>query len=127
MTARISRVWSALTVCSPTAETVPVPRTLAVMEPLVTYWVATSGRLRFIQVLEKKVSTSSTERKIMAAFLTQSRFFVLFSMGLLSFHTSRIGDALNQVLLPVEENQQGRDHIHSGHGEGQADLPGVDL
>ena len=77
MTARISRVCSAFTVCTPAAVTVPVPRTFAVMEPLCTLCVATSGRLRFMMVLEKKVSTSSTAKKTMAAFLTQSLFFGL--------------------------------------------------
>ncbi len=80
MTARISRVCSAFMVVTPTAVTVPVPRTFAVIVPLVTYCVATSGRLRFIQVLEKKVSTSSTDRKIIDTFLTQSRFFGFASM-----------------------------------------------
>ena len=51
------------------------------MEPLVTLWVATSAREWFIKVLEKKVSTSITARKIMAAFLTHPLFFTLTSMG----------------------------------------------
>ena len=33
-----------------------------------------------MMVLEKKVSTSSTARKMIAAFLTHSLFFGLFSM-----------------------------------------------
>ena len=37
-----------------------------------------------------------------------------------------MGDALDQVLLAVEEQQQAGDHIDHGDGEGNADLAGVD-
>ena len=80
ITERISRVWVVLTLWLPLAFTVPVPRTLATMEPSVTPAVATSGRLRFIMVLEKKVNTSSTARKTMAAFFTHSLFLGLNSI-----------------------------------------------
>ena len=80
MTERISLVWVAFTSWLPLAFTVPLPRTLATMEPSVTAAVATSGRVRFMMVLEKKVSTSSTARNTMAAFLTHSLFFGLNSI-----------------------------------------------
>ena len=85
MTARMTRVFSIFTWLLPLAVTVPEPRTLETMAPSVTSWVATSGRLRFMMVFEKKVSTSSTARKTIAAFLTHSLFFgvsfIAFSSG----------------------------------------------
>ena len=80
MTERISLVWVVFTLWLPLAFTVPVPRTLATIEPSVTPAVATSGRVRFIMVFEKKVSTSSTARNTMAAFFTHSLFFGLNSI-----------------------------------------------
>ena len=60
----------------------PVPRTLEVISPLITFCAATSGSERFIIVLEKKVSASMTARKMMAAFLTQSLFFTFISVSI---------------------------------------------
>ena len=45
----------------------------------------------------------------------------------LSLHASRIRDALYQVFLTVEEEEQARDHVDRRHREGEADLPLVDL
>ena len=70
----MTRFRSILTWVLLLAWTVPVPRTRATMLPLVTSWVATSGRVRFMMVFEKKVSTRITTRKMIAAFLTQSLF-----------------------------------------------------
>ena len=75
----MTRVSFILTSVLPFAVTLPLPRTLAVMLPLTTPAVATSGRVRFIIVFEKKVSTSSTARKMIAAFLTHSLFLTLIS------------------------------------------------
>ena len=38
-----------------------------------------------------------------------------------------IRNSLDQVLLAVEEEEQGREHVDRGHSEGHADLRLVDL
>ena len=72
----------ALTLWLPLAVTVPVPRTLAVIVPLETMLVATSGREWFMIVLEKKVSKSSTTRNTIAASLTHALFFGFVSISI---------------------------------------------
>ena len=57
---------------------VPEPRTCVLMVPYWMYSVETSGRVIFIIVLEKKVSTNSIAKKIMAKVLTHSRL-IFFS------------------------------------------------
>ena len=59
---------------------VPEARIFALIVPCVTCCVATSGRDAFMMVLEKKVSTSSTARKIIAAVLTHSRLLTFVSI-----------------------------------------------
>ena len=44
----------------------------------------------------------------------------------LSFDAARVCNALDQVFLAVQKQQQGRDHVYRGHGEGKANLAGVD-
>ena len=58
------------------------------MVPEVTSCVATSGRERFMIVCEKKVSTSSTARKMMAMVLMSSLFldFSFTSIGFYPFN-----------------------------------------
>ena len=85
-------------------------------------------------VLEKKVSTSMIARKMMATVLTHSLlldFCFFHSVNILSrcgLTLDRAGmcDALDEIRLAVEEQQQTRDHIDDGDGEGNADLAGVD-
>src|SRR5699024_11235457 len=57
---------------------------LPILVPDSTYCAATSGRERFMMVLEKKVSTKRIARKMMAKVLTHSRRFVLC----IGYHTS---------------------------------------
>src|SRR5699024_1039683 len=89
MTLRIFRVWLMVTSYVSSADTVPVPRILALMVPDTTYWAATSGRERFMMVLEKKVRINKITRKMMAKVLTHSRRFVFC----IRYHTSLCGFA----------------------------------
>lgn len=59
-------------------------------------------------VFEKKVSTSSTASRMMAAVLTHSRFLTPFSISRfpLSFHRARMCDTLHQICLAVQKQQQ---------------------
>ncbi len=46
---------------------------------------------------------------------------------MLTLDAAGIGDTFHEILFPVQEEQQGRDHIHRGHREGETDFSGVDL
>ena len=114
------------------ASILPSPRTWVVMVPGCTDWPVTSGRERFMIVFEKKVSTSMTAKKMMATFLTQPLFL---TFSLMAFPPSECvssaldgalgGDALDEVFLAVQEEQQRRHHVYGGDGEGQPHFAGV--
>ena len=64
------------------ASMVPLPRIWVVIAPDWTYCTAASGREAFMMVLEKKVRTSMTAKKMMATFLTQPLFLTFCSVML---------------------------------------------
>ena len=80
LTLSIFLVCVSLTLYVSFAAMVPEARIFALIVPCVTCCVATSGREAFMMVLEKKVSTSKTARKMMATVLTHSRLFTFVSI-----------------------------------------------
>jgi hypothetical protein len=85
-----------------------------------------------MMVLEKNVSTSIIDKKIMAAFIVTQPLFLTFSsvmgtpLSFVSFKeilrkahdnlypfTDRIGDALHQIILAVQKQEQRGYHVDS--------------